>query len=579
MIRTQRIATTAWLSALLWALLVCNAAWAGVSARVANNPVMQGETVQLLVEVDSATPGEPDFSPLERDFAILRSSSGSQVTSVGGQTTRTRTWSLLLAPKRVGNIVIQPIRVGQAASNPIAVEVRVPDAQAGQAAPAFIEFSADTTRPYVRQQVQLSVKLFVSGQLASGGLSDPAADGAVIEQLGEQQESQAIRGQTRYRVFERSYVLFAEAAGALDITPPSFSGELRSGRSPRALFNFGGLGDTRTVVANGEPITLDIQPPPADAPADNWLPATDVSLSQRLLPADAEPQVGVPLTREITVSIDGQLHTQIAPLTLPTLAGAQVYAEPPDGSTRSAPDGGVRGVQTQRWAVIPQTAGALELPAVELRWWDTRSDNVRTAKLPARTLNVLPATTAAPATIPVTPREQQGAAIAAGSTTPVTPAEAAPNWWPVLAITALSAWLLTVVAWIATRWVGNRPYATLRKHRRQQHKAHKSALQAACRADDPRAARSHLLAWAASRFAAPELTRLADLAPLLRHAGATLELAQDAERAMLALDRAAFGQDSNTDWQQIAAMLPRIDALKSMDTPAQTLNLPPMYPA
>lgn len=578
MFSTPQIVRATWLGTLIGAVMFCGATWAGVSARVANNPVMQGETVQLLVEVDAATRGEPDFSPLERDFTIVRSSSGSQVTSVGGQTTRTRTWSLLLAPKRVGNIVIQPIRVGQAASDPIAIEVLVPDAQAGQAAPAFIEFSADTTRPYVRQQVQLSVKLFVSGQLASGGLSDPAADGAVIEQLGEQQESQAIRRQTRYRVFERSYVAFAEAAGTLDIAPPSFSGELRSGRSPRALFNFGGLGDTRTVVATGEPITLAVQPPPADAPADNWLPATDVSLGQRLLPADAEPQVGVPITREITVSVDGQLHTQIAPLALPDLANAQVYAEPPDGNTRSASGGGVRGVQTQRWAVIPQSAGALELPAVELRWWDIGSDSMRTATLPARSLNVSPAASAAPTTIPVPPDKQQSPANLTGRA-PAVAAEAAPSWWSVLAIAALSGWLLTIAAWIATRWNSNRHHAPLRKHRKHTLRAHRSALLAACKAGEPRAARTHLLAWAASRFTAPELTRLADLAPLLRRADAPPELVQEATRILLALDRAAFGQDNNPDWRQIADILPRIDALKTTDTVPQTLHLPPLYPA
>lgn len=578
MFSKPRIASTTWLGTLIGAVVFCGAAWAGVDARVANNPVMQGETVQLLVEVDATTQGEPDFSPLERDFTIVRSSSGSQITSVGGQTTRTRTWSLLLAPKRTGNLVIQPIRVGQAASDPIAVEVLKPDTQAGQTAPAFIEFSADTTQPYVRQQVLLSVKLFVSGQLASGGLSDPAADNAVIEQLGEQQESQAVRGQTRYRVFERSYVLFAEAAGALTIDPPSFSGELRSGRSPRALFNFGGLGDTRTVVANGEPITLQVQAPPANAPADNWLPAGNVALTQSLLPADVEPQVGVPLTREIVVTVDGQLHTQIAPLALPELQGAQVYAEPPDGSSRSAPGSGVRGVQTQRWAVIPQAPGTLTLPAIELRWWDTTSDSLKTASLPASTLTVQPAAGAAPMPSPVAAADPQPALVQTDAATSAQP-PVANTWWPVLAVAALAGWLLTAVAWMATRWAGNRPIRARRAHGRQQRGARKAALQAACKAGNARDARRQLLAWAALRFSAPGLTRLAELPPLLRQAGAAPELIQNTSRALQALDRAAFSGECSNEWHTICDLLPLIDALKLPEDRAQTPILPPLYPA
>lgn len=576
MVSTRFLSRLAWLA--LLSVLNAQPAWGAVTARVDVNPVMQGEAVQLTVEADSAHAGEPDFTPLEQDFTILRQSSGTQITTIGATTTRLRTWSLLLAPKRTGNLLIPPIRVGQAASDPIAVEVRVPDPQAGQTAPAFIEFSADTTQPYVRQQVQLSVKLFVSGQLASGGLSDPAADGAVIEQIGEQRESQATRGQTRYRVFERDYVLFAEAAGELTVLPPSFNGELRSGRSPRALFNFGGMGDTRTVVANGDAITLQVQAPPANAPADRWLPATQVTLSQKLLPPNVEPRVGEPLTREIVVTVDGQLHTQLAPLELPGVSGAQTYAEPQDGSTRAAPGGGVRGVQTRRWAVIPQSAGALVLPPVSVRWWDVNSDQLQTATLPELRLNVRASPASAAATQPAAqqPAAQQSPKPSQAS---AEPAREQTTWWRIAALVAMVGWLLTALAWATSRWLANRTWRAMRKDQRRQQRAEKSAVLAACKAGHARAARGALLGWSRSRFDAPDLARLDALPALLRQAGAPAALIRDTEVALQSLDQAAFGGSGTNTWQTLAELIPRLDALKARKTRRRTQELPPLYPA
>ena len=552
---------------------------AAVSATVDSQVLIEKEAVELRVTADQDSPGEPDFSPLNDNFLILRQNSGTQITTINGQTTRLRTWTLLLAPQGTGKLQIPPIAVGQDRSQAIGIEIAKANPQAGQTAPAFIEFVADTTQPYVRQQVLLTVKLFVSGQLASGGLSDPSADGAVIEQLGEQRESQAIRGQTRYRVFERDYVLFAEAAGPLGITPPSFTGELRSGRSPRALFNFGGLGDTRTVVASGDAITLDVQPPPAQAPADRWLPARSVTLTQRLLPADAEPQVGVPLTREITLNIDGQLHTQVAPLELQRMSGAQVYAEQPDGNTQGVPGRGVRSSKTHRWAVIPQAAGPLTLPAVSVAWWDTDTNTLQRASLPPTPLNVMAAaaaTNAALAPAPVADRAQDVIDSAQASAQAT---QQAATWWPLVAALAALGWLLTALAWAARAWQRQRPFAEMRRHGAATQRSHRAALDKACKAEDARAARSHLLAWAAFRFDEPNLSRLASLRAIIKNQGAEAALLQQIDATFADLDAAAFGTANTGKWRSISKLLPQIEALAKPLAAAKTLDLPPLYPA
>ena len=46
---------------------------------------------------------------------------------------------------------------------------------------------------------------------------------------------------------------------------------------------------------------------------------------------------------------------------------------------------------------MPQTAGEVTLPAIEVTWWDTTTDQQRTARLEGKTLSVLPTAGAPPA--------------------------------------------------------------------------------------------------------------------------------------------------------------------------------------
>ncbi|RML81904.1 hypothetical protein APX70_04995, partial [Pseudomonas syringae pv. maculicola] len=46
------------------------------------------------------------------------------------------------------------------------------------------------------------------------------------------------------------------------------------------------------------------------------------------------------------------------------------------------------GTREEREALVPGRAGAIELPAVEVTWWNTREDYLEHTSLPARTLQI-----------------------------------------------------------------------------------------------------------------------------------------------------------------------------------------------
>ena len=548
--------------------------WAAVSVSVDRNPIVEGETVQLTVEVDGDSRDEPDWTPLETGFRILQRSSGSQFTLSGGQSRRVRTWTLVLAPRRTGQLQIPPLTVGQQRSQPITLQVNARGNAPGQAAPAIVEFSADTTSPHVREQVLLTVRLLVTGTLASGGLSNPAADGAVVEQLGEQRESQTTRDGVRYRVFDRQYVLFPERAGALTVEPPSFTGEIASSRSPRSLFNFGGFGDTRTVVASGDPITLDVRPPPAGA-ATPWLPASRVELRQSILPAESPVTAGVPFTREIQLIVDGQLHTQLDPLDPAMPAGVQVYPEQPDGETRGG-EAGIQGVLTQRWAMIPTQAGPLELPAVIVPWWDRTTQTTRMARIPAQQLQVQPGAARASTPTPVPGQAPPPSATTSSVTAPTTAVSAGP--WRTVAWVALAGWLLTALAWVwrsvATR--RSRPHAPTAQV--QTVRAARKRLAEACHEGDPRRIRRALLDWARCRFERPDIVGPDSLEAALQDAQAPDPVRADLVQQARGLDAALFHRAG--DWSADRLLL-AVDELARRGTASRdpATMLPPLYPS
>ncbi|MFO6381238.1 protein BatD, partial [Pseudomonas aeruginosa] len=51
-------------------------------------------------------------------------------------------------------------------------------------------------------------------------------------------------------------------------------------------------------------------------------------------------------------------------------------------------DQGLIGSREEREALVPEQAGRIELPALEVVWWNTREDRLERTSLPPRTLEV-----------------------------------------------------------------------------------------------------------------------------------------------------------------------------------------------
>ena len=106
-----------------------------------------GETVTLNIETTGAT--APDYTPLQREFAVTGNSSRRQFEMVNGRGSTRTLYAVALQPRREGLLAIPSLRVGNERTQPLSLLVtKAPAAPAARAgADVFIESEADDQDP------------------------------------------------------------------------------------------------------------------------------------------------------------------------------------------------------------------------------------------------------------------------------------------------------------------------------------------------------------------------------------------------------------------------------------------------
>lgn len=379
---------------------------AAVQASIDRSVIYLGESFTLTISSDFRQNDRPDLSLLEKDFNVLGTGSSQQVQIINGTTSINRSWNITLQAKSVGQFHIPSLRVGKQLTNPIQIIVSVPpvasDATGGQH--VFIETEIENAdQPvYLQQQIIYTVRLLYDQQLLEGGLSDPAPENALVEQLEKNTRYKSQRKGKPYTVIERRYAIFPEKSGELIIPPLRFSGKLMSRNSGRPISRrdssfqqffgrdpFAGVfdqGQTVTVLSKEQRLT--VLPRPANYTGKHWIPATDLKILDSWVDQPPEFRVGEPVSRNISLQAQGLLATLLPELDGGTIPGVNIYPETPVSETRS--DGTqVRGISRQVLTYIPTRAGEIIIPELKITWWDTRQEKERTTVLPQWRVNVL----------------------------------------------------------------------------------------------------------------------------------------------------------------------------------------------
>ncbi|NVZ83074.1 protein BatD [Pseudomonas yamanorum] len=540
------------------ALLLTLALWAsqaqaaGLVASVDRSRINSGETVELTVESNDVTLfGKPDLAPLDPLFEVSGTRQINQLTTLGGDNHATTRWIITLLPKENGTVVIPPLQIGELKTQPITLQVveTVSQNTEAQLAPVFIETSLDQESVYVQAQALLTLRVYHSVSLYDDSSLTPlqVAD-TRIEQLGESRTYEKVINGIRHGVIETRYAIYPQHSGTLTIPTQTFSATLVEPR-PAQDNNPQGSKPGKLIHVSSPELSLTVKAKPAAYPADApWLPARSLTLTESWNPEPDHVQVGDSLTRSLTLKAEGLAGAQLPPLALSDIPGLRRYPDQPVLSNQNN-DRGLIGSREDREALVPNRVGALELPAVEVVWWNTHEDHLERTSLPARTLQV--ATN--PSLVVDTP----------ASPTVITAPDNDSLWiWQLTSLILACTTLLGFGLWWRARW---QPAILRAAQTGPSPRTLLDDLKRASQANDPQATRQALDAWARQQ---PET--LADMAARF----VPLSDALDGLNGALYSETGQYWQGEEL-WRAVKA-IPMAE--REQDPAGDSTSLPPLYP-
>lgn len=541
------------------ALLTVGIAEASVIASVDRADIELNESFTLKITVDTAIDTEPDASALDADFFVGTRSQLSNTTIVNGQISRSRTWTYVLMAKREGNLEIPPVIIGAEHSEPVPINVSAPSNALPGEADIFVTTEVDHSNSFVQAQLIYTVKVYRSVATRQPRLSEPDISGVevLVEVAGEERSYESILNGKAYNVVERVYAIFPQESGQIAIAPAKFEARvLRDGRiTGRKIFE----SEAISVVVNPIP------PPPEEFPDAVWFPARDVTLSEEWSRVPDRLPAGEPITRHITVTALGQLSTQIPVIDPAVASKIKIYPDKPELRDTAAASG-IRAVRKDQYAMIGIAAGNVELPELQLPWWNIDVGEWQVARLPGTSITILPSANAAvvPPVATAEPAPQQDANVSGNLVIQS-------KFWRRVSEALAGVWLLTVITW----WWSRRPVDRMPKEPepppvyKQQSRILKAARKAAQAGDGP-GIRSALLDWGRLEWPDNAPLNIGDLAN---------RVAMPLSTHLEGLCRADYGpQKESFDGEALAKSLRSISVLQEDREERATDVLPPLMP-
>ncbi|RMT82936.1 BatD family protein [Pseudomonas viridiflava] len=384
------------LTGLVLSLVALSLQAADLTASVDRTRLNVGETVELTLETEDVTQfGKPDLTALDGNFEVRDTRQVNRLTTPGTQNQATTRWIITLLPKQTGSVTIPALQLGELKSQPLTLQViqSEPKEQDRQLAPVFIEATLDQNSVYVQAQVVLTLRIYHSVQLFDdSSLSPLQVPDARIEKLGDSRTYEKLINGVRHGVIEMRYALYPQHSGEMTIPPQVFSAtqvQAQASGTQTQEANLFGPQPGKVMRVNSVEVPLSVKAVPADYPSNvPWLPARSISLEESWSPEPGKTQVGDSLTRTLVIKAEGLAGAQLPPLPATDVPGLRRYPDQPQ--LRNLPsERGLIGTREEREALVPARAGAIDLPAVEVTWWNTREYHLEHTSLPARTLQIM----------------------------------------------------------------------------------------------------------------------------------------------------------------------------------------------
>ena len=529
-----------------------------IQASLSRSKVMVTESFQLTFRADKEPSGAPDFTPLLKDFEILNQSQSQNIQMINGNVRRNISWKLALIAQASGIWEIPAISFGNDKSNPITIEILEAGSTDNSKAEddLFLKLEIEPETAYVQQQILLRVRLYHAVMLGDASLSTPTSDDSdtIIQRVGEDHQFETMVDGRRFSVNERRYALFPQKSGTLHIRPVTFQGEVfRANGNGSDMFlapfgRFGQRGDIRRL--RSEPISLDIRPIPPSVGNAPWLPSGNLRLTEEWPDQTPQFKAGEPVTRTLTLIANGLTSAQLPRINAVLPAEMRQYPDQPLQRNQTGPNG-ITGIRQEKIAIVPTLAGEFTLPAIDIPWWNTVTDQLDMARISERKIMVL----ADPGRKPDSANDAQQAASGPDRTRakigenpdPQTTAQiethTSSSLWPwLLALVLGLGWLLTALIGKRRKrneWRSPKMEARPLIEKNREKSITLNEVKRSCLSNYPEVAATALLRWAKQQWPEAQPRSLGALAR---------QLGGDAAKEIGILERILYSPSAETEW-------------------------------
>ena len=427
---------------LLAALSISSLAWADrLTMKVERDLIEQGDIISLWVEADFQTLGNTlEYQQLDENFQVLSRQRSNFYEFVNGVSNAKTRWHLRILPKKTGKLIIPAVKLGDVSSQPLIIEVKQSNKANGDSSQtAFMRAEVESTEGYVQQQFLYRLRLYYRGKMlpGTGNMRPPIFNDSLSDTLQDEQTYSTVIDGKNYTVHEWVYALFPQSSGELTIAPSTISGVLS--------FN----GHQKVVETESNPITLTVKPAQdlgqAYSKTQPWLPASSMLLEHQWQTLPNEIKVGDSLSRVITLQAYGLKASQLPEIDASDGNGYKVYNQPPQTAEEKLDSGIVSRVQVIQ-NFVPTTTGKMRIPAYQLRWFNTATQQFETLHIEAQVFDIK----AAPGQVSYQPIEPTSTT---SKITDSTTSDDKSDWliWPLVTTFFAIAWLVTLIMWWLAR--------------------------------------------------------------------------------------------------------------------------------
>jgi len=242
-----------------------------------------------------------------------------------------------------------------------------------------VVISADSDSVYESEQLVITVEVYAEQGLSRLSLN-PIETDAEIKELSQDREQRIDNGIIR-DIFTNRYVIFPTKAGTIKIPSTSITAVKGAQRSV-----FGSSGGQQ-VIARSDPFQVTVKP--IDKTHSPWFPAKEVIIDSKWSGDTNAIIAGEPITRTLTISALGKEASAIPPLKLATPSNVKAYKDQPVTNDKRTYKGFI-GQRTESEAIVFSNPGKFTLPAVTMKWWNTKTEAWQEAVVPEKIVTVLP---------------------------------------------------------------------------------------------------------------------------------------------------------------------------------------------